>query len=253
MKVLKYNKRRGNEYKVTLDDNSTYILYDDVIIKYELLLQKEISKEKWKNIIKDNTLLKAYYDCIKELARKMRTEKELQTFLVKKDYTQEEINYAITRLKKEGYLDNKAYIVAYIHDALTLKMEGEIKIKNDLEKLGLPRAEIEEELSKIAKDVYLEKIAKYINKKLKVNKGSADGFKRKITNDLLNKGFLKEDIELGFINIPIEDNIEELKKLITKLYKKYIIKYDLYTTKLKIKNYLYTKGYKNIDIDKYIK
>ena len=29
-------------------------------------------------------------------------------------------------------------------------------------------------------------------------------------------------------------------------------KYDLYTTKLKIKNYLYTKGYQNIEIDNYI-
>ena len=42
-------------------------------------------------------------------------------------------------------------------------------------------------------------------------------------------------------------------KEINKLYLKYINKYDLYTTKLKIKAYLYNKGYTNIDIDEYLK
>ena len=78
-------------------------------------------------------------------------------------------------------------------------------------------------------------------------------FKRKTLGELINKGFKREDIEKYLDKIEIKDNEEELKKIIAKLYNKYINKYDLYTTKLKIKNYLYTKGYQNIELEKYLK
>ena len=252
MKILKYKKVKGNEYKITTGDKE-YLLYDDIIISHELLLKKEITSKEWNNILKENSLLKAYYDSLKLISTKLRTEKELYTILNKKEYTNKEIEYAINRLTKEGYLNHKIYIEAYIHDSLNLKIEGERKIKQELEKLGLPLKEIEASLCKVDKNIYLEKIEKYINKKLKVNKKSANEFKRKISMDLINKGFNKEDIDEYLQCIDIQDNEQELEKIINKLYQKYISKYDLYTTKSKIKLYLYTKGYINVDVDGYLK
>ncbi len=71
--------------------------------------------------------------------------------------------------------------------------------------------------------------------------------------DLINKGFNQEDIISYLSSLKIEDNKEEISKIINKLYQKYINKYDLYTTKMKIKEHLYKKGYHNIDIDEHIK
>ena len=132
-------------------------------------------------------------------------------------------------------------------------MIGEAKILKDLEKLGFQYKEIKEELDKIDKSVYVEKIKKYIDKKLKVNKKSANEFIKKITLDLINKGFHKEDIASYLNTLEIKDNEEEIAKITNKLYNKYINKYDLYTTKMKIKAYLYSKGYNNIDIDEHLK
>ena len=53
--------------------------------------------------------------------------------------------------------------------------------------------------------------------------------------------------------LEIEENTQEIEKIINRLYDKYMNKYDLYTTKNKIRQYLYSKGYANIDIDEYIK
>ena len=86
------------------------------------------------------------------------------------------------------------YIEAYIHDAINLKTEGENKILEDLEKSGFTYEEIKSELDKVDKDLYDDKIEKYINKKLKGNKKSVHEFKRKIVGELINKGFRKEDI-----------------------------------------------------------
>ena len=252
MKILKYKKGKRNEYKV-LTDESEYTLYDDIIIKYELLLKKEIDKKEWENILKENHLLSAYYECLKAINTKLRTAKELKMILKKKDYQAQEIEYALKRLETEGYLNHKVYIEAYIHDALTLNIVGESKILKDLEYLGFTVKEIKEELDKVDKEIYLDKIEKYINKKLKANKKSASEFKRKIILDLVNKGFNKEYIENILNTVDIQDNEKEIERLVTKLYNKYINKYDLYTTKRKIKEYLYSKGYTNIDIEVYLK
>lgn len=252
MKILKYKKTNNNQYKVFIDDE-IYNLYSDIIIKYELLLKKEITKKDLASIIKENNKLKAYYECLKALNTKLRTKKELNTILKRKNFLEEEITYALTKLEKEGYLNHKIYIEAYIHDSLSLKTIGPKKILNDLEKLGFASAEIQIELSKTEKQVFMDKIKIYIDKKLKVNKKSANEFRRKITIDLINKGFNKEDIDNYLNTIKIKDNTLEITKIVNKLYNKYIIKYDIFTTKLKIKNYLYSKGYTNINIDDYLK
>ena len=251
MKILKYKKGKKNEYKIMTDEGE-YILYDDIIIKYELLLKKEINKKEWESILKENHLLEAYYEGLKAINTKLRTEKELRTILRKKEFSEKEINYALERLNKDGYLNHKIYIEAFIHDAINLNVVGKRKIHQDLQNLGFTSKEIDSELNKIEDSIYQEKIEKYINKKLKGNKKSASEFMRKITLDLINKGFESEDITSYLNTLEIKDNDLEIEKIVNKLYKKYINKYDLYKTKLKIMQNLYTKGYTNIDIDKYL-
>ena len=40
MKIKKYIKQGLNKYKVVLEDNTSIVLYEDIILKYELLLKK---------------------------------------------------------------------------------------------------------------------------------------------------------------------------------------------------------------------
>jgi len=251
MKILKYQKTKANEYKI-ITDKDEYKLYDDIIIKHELLLKKEISEKEFTNILNKNNMLKSYYSALKIVSLKMRSEVELKSLLKKKGYNTKEIDYAIDKLNKEGYLNHAKYIEAYIHDMLSLYLVGESKILNDLIKLGFNEQEILPFLNKVDKSIYLEKINKYVNKKIKSNKRSVNEFKKRTLTELLNKGFKKEDIVTILDNIEMEENKQEVEKLINKLYYKYINKYDFNTTKLKIKSYLYQKGYVDIDIDNFL-
>ncbi len=246
MKLIKYQKGRSNEYKL-VTDKGEFKLYDDIIIKYELLLKKEISDKEFDKVLEENNLLKAYYDALKAISVKLRCEKEVREILKKKNYNKNEIDYAINRLSNDGYLKKDVYIEAFIHDMLSLYVVGEDKILSDLIKLGFKEVEIKVFLDKIDSQVYLDKIEKYILKKAKANRKSVNEFKRKIYTELSNKGFKRSDIIFILDNIDMEDNSEEVKRLIDKLYQRYIKKYDEMTTRLKIKNYLYQKGYKNID------
>lgn len=246
MKIIKYQKGKNNEYKIITEEGE-YKLYDDIIIKNSLLLKRDITKKEFDKILTENNLLKAYYESLKFISTKLRTEKEVRAMLKKKNYNPKEINYAIERLNKDNYLNHQVYIEAYIHDMLNLYLVGENKIISNLITLGFKEQEILPFLAKIDSSIYQEKINKYVIKKAKVNKKSSLEFKRKTLNELINKGFNKNDIELILNNLTINDNPEEIKKIIAKLKIKYSRKYDENTTKLKIKNYLYQKGYQNID------
>ena len=41
MKIISYKKIKQNKYEVTLSNNESVLLYDDIILKYELLTKKE--------------------------------------------------------------------------------------------------------------------------------------------------------------------------------------------------------------------
>ena len=84
MRIEKYVKDRENKYKVTID-GEVYTLYDDVIIKYALLMKSEIEKTLFDEIITLNDELKSYYDSIKYITKKLRSEKEIYEFLKKRE------------------------------------------------------------------------------------------------------------------------------------------------------------------------
>ena len=57
-------KDKNNTYKVYIDDE-VITLYDDVIIKYNLLINKVLDKNKFNEITEYNDFLDGYYKSIK--------------------------------------------------------------------------------------------------------------------------------------------------------------------------------------------
>ena len=167
MEIKSYKKKKSNLYEITFSNNTKINLYDDIILKYELLLKKEIDEKTLKEIIKDNSFLESYYLALKYLNVKLRTEKEIRKKL--KDYDNKVINYTIERLKKEGYLNDLVYIKAYINDSINLKLMGPNKITYELKKMGFKEDAINDYLSTFESEVWQNKIRKYITKKIQTN------------------------------------------------------------------------------------
>ena len=107
MKITNYRKRRNNTYEITLDNYNKFNLYDDVILKYNLLVNKELEE-----IMLFNSYVEAYNKALRFISSKLRTEKEIINKL--KNYSNEATTYTLDRLKKDGYLDDILYIKSYI-------------------------------------------------------------------------------------------------------------------------------------------
>lgn len=247
MKIKKYTKLKGNKYSILLDD-ITITLYDDVIVKYELLRKKEIDDKLFEEITTYNDKLEAYYKALKYITKKLRTEKEVFDYL-DKEYRKSVIKETIERLKKEGYLNEEFYLKCYINDKINLSNDGPNKIKKDLIKLGLDEEMIIVYLEEINDEIWLDKIEKIIKKRMNSNKNyGVNKLKEKLIYDLGNLGYYKWmcDEKLNDITFKPDDDI--LLKEYFKIYNSLVKKYEGKELKLKIINKLLTKGFNYADI-----
>ena len=237
MKIQKYIKDKQNKYRVVIDDEE-YILYDDVIIKYNLLLIKEIDNKTFKEMFGLNDELKSYYDSIKYISRKLRSEKEIYEYLEKKGIDESTIKKTIKRLRDSKFLNDDVY----------LNNNGHKKIEVNILKLGFREDIIKEKLSSIDESVWKDKLEKYIDKKIKTNHTSSSNMlKIKITNDLINLGFMKEDI-ISILNKKDLNDEFALKKEYIKSKRLLSSKYEGTTLENKIRERLFRKGFYVFDI-----
>lgn len=242
MKITKFIKDKGNKYKVQIDDQE-YMLYDDVIVNNSLLLKKEITKDELNRILHENDLLFGYYESIKYINKKMRSKKEIYEYLKKKDIKENVINLTIDKLEKNNFINEKIYLKAYINDQINLTNNGLNKIKKDLLKLDISETLIDEYLENIDKEIFIKKINKYIDKKIDANKNnSVYMLKNKITRDLINLGYNKEDI-LDVLNSKEIDDEEARALEYEKIKRSLSRKYSGDELEYKIKEKLYKKGF----------
>lgn len=252
MKIEKFCKGKGNTYKVTFKEDLVITLYDDVIVKYNLLVNKEMDNKKFKEITSYNDELEAYYKSIKYINRKLRSKKEIKKYL-EKDYSSIIVNKTIERLEKDGYLNENMFVTAYISDRIHLTLNGPYKIEKDLLKLGLKEESIQKELSKIEDVLWDERIEKLIRKRLKTNHNySATKLKEKIYYDIGNIGYCREKIAQVLENVSIETAEAVILKEGNKIYQKLEKKYEGEQLLYYFRSKMFQKGFSSSEIEAYL-
>lgn len=246
MKISKYKVKNKNQY-IVYGDKEEITLYTETIMQYNLINKKVISDDLLKEIKIYDRNYQAYYEALKLLTRKLQTEQEIRNKLKKKNYLDINIDLAITKLKKLGYLNKDLYLRSYINDQINLSLKGPKKIIKELELLGYNEEDINKYLDEY-NDIWYERIKKIINKKIKSNHTmSSNMLKNKIERDLINLGYSNFGNIIQDINFLEDENI--ITKEYTKLLKKYQNKYEGKELEFKIKRALYQKGftYENIE------
>lgn len=249
MKIIKYKKIGINKYKVYFD-KEVVELYEDVILKHNLLLKKEIDDELFIEINEDNYRASIYETALKYINIRIRAKKEIEEYLKKKKYDNNDIKECIDELEINGHINDSYFCKCYVNDKINLTNNGIDKIKNDLLKLNIEEDDINECISNIDKNILNEKLNKIINKELRINSKLPIGkLKQKIINKCINLGYNLYDINEILDNINIKTNSNIMSDY-NKLYKRYFNKYDESKLKNVIKSKLYQKGYDIEEINK---
>ena len=244
MKIEKYKYLGNGRYKVYIGDEE-YIIYEDIILKYNILSKEEIAKIDLDKYLENNSFYDAYYKSVKYINIKLRCKKEIESYLLKSNYENKIVNEVIDKLIKDGYLNEKFYIESYINDQINLKNVGPLKIKKDLINLGFRDELINKYLNVFDKDIEKEKIDKIINKEVKLNKNKSEFIlKQKIFNLLREKGFSLELINEKINKIEFDDK-DIYDKEYNKLYEKLSKKYSGKELEYKLKQKMYQKGFRD--------
>ena len=242
MKIEKIKKLNSGKYKIELDDKNKIITYDDVILKHNLLFDKELDSSKLNDLNIDTKYYDVYNKCIKYISTKLRSEKEISIYLDKFNIELDDKNKIIEDLKNIGFINDLNFTKAYISDRIYLSNDGPEKIKKLLVEHNIPIEIIEEEISKIDEEIIKEKLSKLISKKIKNNhKDSNYIMRKKIYNDMINLGYSQSMFNECYESQ--ENNADDnLMKEFDKWYKKLSKKEQGDSLYLKIKQKLYQKG-----------
>ena len=251
MKINKFKKVGTNKYRLYFD-NYSLLLYEDVILKYNLLYKKDIDNDLLIEIDEANKKAGIYDTALKYIGIRMRSIKEMRNYLEKKDFDKKDIDLTIDKLMNQDLLNDKSFAKSYVNDKINLTNSGIDKIRNELERLGVEDEYIDEAIRNVDSTILKDKLVKIIEKELKINcKLPINKMKNKIINRCITLGYKFEDIN------DILDNYElvsssNIKNDYDKLYNKYSSKYDEYKLKTVIKSKLYQKGYSVDEINKVI-
>lgn len=243
MKVIKYKKLANSRYKVYLDDSHELLLYEDVILKYNLLIRKDIDEKLIIEMDKYNQEIDVYYVALNSIKNRFRSVYELRGILIKKEYPIDLIDKAISKLLEQGYLNDRSYCKSFINNQMITTNNGPYKIIRELNEKKVDSNIIDEEILVFDEEEQSVRIKKLIDKGIKSNH-SRGGIvlKQKIYNDLKNLGYDISIINSVISSYEFENDSNIAKKEYDKLYKKYSRKYSGDELKYKIREKMYLKG-----------
>ena len=222
MKIIKYKKKTDGKYEITLENNDKINLYEDIILKEDLLWKKEI--DDIESLLLANHDYEIYDVAYKYLNHHVTSIAGMQNYLERKGYLKDKIDFVIHKLVQKNLLNDEYYAKCYITNQIKLSNDGPKKIISHLEKENIA-SDIYLQFLDLNSSIWEERITKYLEKQLHINKKSEYLFHNKMMINLINLGYDKEVIEsqLNKVHVNNQDNLKEIeeKKLRIKLARKY--------------------------------
>ena len=253
-------QKNGTFYNLFIDGEFLCSINDELIFLHHLSVGKEVDKEELLEIQKQASLKKAYNLAIKYLGFRMRTEQEVENYLLGKEFDESTVRIAIDKLKDYKFIDDDQYIKTYIKGKI-LEGHSKSKIKYYLIKKGLEEESIMAQLqSSYPHELELSHLEKQMEKvENKYNQLPYRDKLVKISQYFLQRGYRSEDIRTVSNKIISRETefdqvfINRLEKLGNKYIEKYKKK-GLSDREVgqKIMEALYRKGYDVDVIKKYL-
>lgn len=250
MKIIRYKRNRNGSYTVFLENECSYDFYEEIILKYELLLKKDISIDMLELLQQENQKWDSYYTALRIINKIPKTKKELLEYLKKKGYCEENYLFTIETLEKQGYINDTIYAKSYVHNQILTTYHGPDRIRRDLEQKGIVYTVYQEALNEYTLELQKEKMKKIISKKIQANHNKSNMLlKKKIYNELILDGFDKTIASEMMETFNFHNDMEIAKKEYDKIYRKLSKKYTGKELEYKIKQKMYNLGFSTIDID----
>lgn len=212
---------------------------------------EKLSTAQVETIQKNEERVRAYQGCLRRIASKDRTVKEMRDWLTSKTTCDEEtVEEILQSLKDKSLLNDDKYCENYI-SSMRVSLFGKNRIHNGLKKKGISEEMIQAHLDKQPDD--LEQVRTYA---MKIHHTLGDESvrmtKRKIKTKLLQRGYSLEDVDTVINELDYKkDELNERNNLVRcalKARKRYEKKYTGTQLRNAIYRYCASQGYNSEEI-----
>ncbi|MCP8617960.1 recombination regulator RecX [Salirhabdus salicampi] len=264
IKITKITTQKKNKqrYNIYIDEGNGeqygFSVSEDLLIKHMLRKGMELDQATVQALQKEDDVNKYYSATINFLSYRMRSEKEIRSYLVKKEAEPPQIDQVVEKLKTEGYLDDLEFARAYVKTRINTSSKGPQIIKKELFDKGVNKQNIEEALHLYNHSLQFDKALKVAEKKVSSNgQKSQKQLLLSLQNFLMQKGFNGEVIqsvleEIKEHHMSNDMDIQAIQRQGDKLVMKYERKFSGFQLKQKVKEGLYRKGFSMELIDQYL-
>ena len=192
MHITRIVKKGKSDVTIYFDNDAVLFLAVEVFLKSGLKKGDEISEDRFSLLIEHNKLFHIKQKAFRLLGRRQHAISELKRKLWNKDYESSLIDEVIEDLKKNGYLDDKEFIRAFVADKSKSKNWSTKRLKSELIKRGLSFKLIDQMLTEQTKESEFENAIQVAGKKyeilLKRNLEPKE-LRTKLSTYLFSKGF----------------------------------------------------------------
>ncbi|WP_312699711.1 RecX family transcriptional regulator [Sedimentibacter sp.] len=187
---IEYQKKNKDRVNVYIDDNFSFGIDLNIMIKYSLTKNMELSDEFIEDILKAEEEINVYNYGLTVLSRSLKSEKQLKEKMLEKGYDTDLVDKVIERLKKRKYINDEYYCDSLINSRINGAKYGKRRIAQELYEKGVDREITEDKLREISDEEEFERAYELGIKKFKSIKEEDTRKKSgKLSNYLIYRGF----------------------------------------------------------------
>jgi regulatory protein len=165
VKIIAINKK-GRNFSIEFDDNSALLLDGELLSKFNLHLDLELSESEFKLLVAESEYRKAFSSALRILARRSHSVSEIKIKLKQKKHNSEAVSRVISKLNKLNYLDDEKFTEEYIDYAMRTRKLGPLRLVHELSKKGVSGEIINNSLAGRNEEAFIRNAALHAEKKI---------------------------------------------------------------------------------------
>lgn len=130
----------SKRYHVYIDGEYAFSVHEDVLLEFRLLKGKKINPAELALIFQEEEKKKLERTALRYLSYRPRTTREMQDYLTKKQFRQDQISSLLEKWKKEGYLDDEAFARQWVTERMNNQKKGRYLLQHELAQKGIDEA-----------------------------------------------------------------------------------------------------------------
>ena len=184
---IKTGKSRDNKVNVFLDGKFTFSLLSEVAVKEGLQVEQELSDSQVQNLVDADRHQRCLNAAIRYLGYRPRSESEVRQRLQRKGFDADCIEKALTRLKKQGLVDDAAFARFWVEVRDQSSPRGRRLLWQELSAKGIEREIARQAIAPVAEEDAALRAAQ--KKARHLQRQDYPVFRRRLGDFLLRRGF----------------------------------------------------------------